>query len=60
LLLDATAVQPISSGVDVSASTVSFTSDADLEIFIGGPAVDSGYRQFNVAGEVNLFVHHRQ
>lgn len=47
-------VQPATSGVDLTASTVSFSAGADLAIYIGGPAVDTGYRQLNVAGQVDL------
>ncbi len=47
-------VQPITSGPDVTASGVAFGAGADLAISIASTTVNSGYRQFNVAGLVNL------
>ena len=47
-------VQPISSGTDVTASSVSFAAGDDLAIHIVGTTVDTQYGQLNVAGAVNL------
>ncbi len=47
-------VQPITSGTDVTASTVSFAAGDNLAISIAGTAVDTQYRQLSVSGTVNL------
>ena len=47
-------IQPITSGTDATASNVSFAAGSDLQITIGGAAVDTLYRQLNVNGTVNL------
>ncbi|MEQ1858792.1 MAG: autotransporter-associated beta strand repeat-containing protein [Chthoniobacteraceae bacterium] len=47
-------VQPITSGTEVTASSVSFESGADLAIAINGTTLDTQYRQLNVVGGVNL------
>jgi hypothetical protein len=55
LLLDpngAGSVQPLTTGVDATASVVSFASD--LGIVISGTTVNTQYNQFQVAGTVNL------
>jgi hypothetical protein len=56
LLLDSgnspAAVKPTRSGIDVTASTLSFGSD--LAIAINGTTVDTQYHQLNVAGIVNI------
>ncbi len=56
LLLDSgpspDAIRPANSGVDVTASTLSFGSD--LAIVINGTTVDTQYTQLNVVGGVNL------
>ncbi len=49
-------VQPITSGTDVTASTVSFAASDNLAINIAGTAVDTQYNQLSVAGTVNLSV----
>src|SRR5207302_7107060 len=46
------AVKPTKSGIDVTASTLSFASD--LAIAINGTTVDTQYNQLNVVGQVNL------
>lgn len=46
------AVKPTKSGIDTTASTLSFASDLAIEI--NGTTVDSGYNQLNVVGAVNL------
>jgi len=55
LLLDPNgsgSVQPLTAGVDATASIVSFASD--LGIAIDGTTVNTQYNQFQVAGTVNL------
>jgi len=56
LLLDSgatpTAVKPTRSGVDVRASTLSFSGD--LAIVINGTTVDTQHDQLNVVGAINL------
>jgi hypothetical protein len=47
-------IQPITSGTDATASTVSFAAGADVQITIGGATVVTQYRQLNVSGTVNL------
>jgi len=56
MLLDAGVggIQPVSSGPDIIASSVSFASGVSLAIQIDGPTVDSQYRQLNVTSSVNL------
>lgn len=49
-------IQPITSGSEVSiaAATLNFGSGADLSIRIDGTVPDTGYRQLNVNGAINL------
>ena len=55
LVLDpGTAVQPLTSGVDLTASSVSFSDGAQLAIRIDGTTADTEYTQLNVAGNVDL------
>ncbi len=51
LVLDpGTAVQPLTAGTDVTASTLSFADGAQLAIQINGTSVDTGYSQLNQRG----------
>ncbi len=45
---------PNRSGIDVTASTVSYTAGSSVTIDVGGNAVDSEYTQLNVSGTVSL------
>ncbi len=55
LVLDpGTAVHPLTAGMDLTASTVSFADGAQLAIQIDGTTVDTEYSQLNVAGSVDL------
>jgi uncharacterized delta-60 repeat protein len=47
-------VQPTSTGTDVTASTTSFAAGSNLALTVNGTTSDSGYRQLNVAGGIDL------
>ena len=47
-------VRPFTSGVDATASSLSFAAGAILEMDIGGLTVDSQYQQLNVNGSIDL------